>query len=141
VKHLFFDTNVLVDYLTDREPYAIDAELLFGCAEKKLVKIYVSAVSFNNIYYVARKVTHHNHALLLLQKLLAFTEVVDLTKSTIEEAIKSEFADFEDALQYHCALTVKKIEALVTRNEKDFRKSNITVLSPGEALNLIYNKL
>mgnify|MGYP000476504288 CR=1 FL=1 len=48
--------------------------------------------------------------------------------------LDSEFGDFEDAIQYFSALQNRKIEAIVTRNVKDFKLSTLPVLQPSELL-------
>ena len=40
---------------------------------------------------------------------------------------KSEFKDFEDVIQYNCALSLPKIDFTVTRDTKDFKKSSLSV--------------
>jgi predicted nucleic acid-binding protein len=136
---LFVDTNVLIDFLADRRPFSVSSAKLFTLALSKKVKIYISAVSYNNIYCILRQSLSHKETIHLLSELLAMTEVVDVTKSIIEAAIKSGFKDFEDAIQYHCALTVNKVEAIVTRDIKDYKKSTIPVMSTEEVLSLMEN--
>ena len=65
------------------------------------------------------------------------TEIVDVTKTIIKKSLKSEFKDFEDAIQYNCALTISKIDFIVTRNSKDFKKSVLPVMNPQEAIGII----
>ena len=65
------------------------------------------------------------------------TEIVDVTKTIIKKSLKSEFKDFEDAMQYNCALTINKIDFIVTRDSKDFRKSTLPVMNPQEAIGII----
>jgi len=69
MKNIFLDTNVLIDFLANREPFAIHAAIIFDQAEKGNVNLYVSAISFNNIYYILSRydsasakvaINHHN---------------------------------------------------------------------------------
>lgn len=53
----------------------------------------------------------------------------------IELALQSEFRDFEDAIQYYCAIE-NGIEVLITRNLKDFRSATIPVMTAEEFLKL-----
>ena len=46
-----------------------------------------------------------------------------------------EFTDFEDAVQYYTALN-GDCAIIVTRNPKDFRKSEIPVFTPSEFLSI-----
>lgn len=66
---------------------------------------------------------------------------VSVTDEIIASALASGFKDFEDAIQYYCALTVSKPDAIITRNTKDFRKSSVAVLTPQEAINGLPDEL
>jgi predicted nucleic acid-binding protein len=48
---------------------------------------------------------------------------------TIDLAIASDFKDFEDAIQYACALA-HNLTTIITRNIKDYKKATIKVLTP-----------
>jgi predicted nucleic acid-binding protein len=50
MKHLFLDTNVIIDVLADRKPFSESAAILFDYAEKGKINIYISALSYSNIY-------------------------------------------------------------------------------------------
>lgn len=139
MKHLFLDTNVLIDFLADRKPFSTEAAKLINYALQKKVKLYVAAVSYNNIYYILRHTLTHAAAIKVLQELQKWTETIDVSKANIAASLNSSFKDFEDAIQYHCALSISKMDCIVTRNSKDFKNSSLPVLAPKEALILIEN--
>ena len=134
MKSIFMDTNVIIDFLADRQPFSDDAAKLFDLAIDGKVRIYISAVSYNNIYYVLRQSLTNNAAIKLLEELDELTEIADVTKAIIQQALKTDFKDYEDAIQYYCALSIPKIDFIVTRNTKDFKKSTLPVLTPAESL-------
>ena len=136
MKHLFLDTNVIIDFLADRRPFSMDAAKLFNLSQQGKVKVYVSAVSYNNIYYILRQSLSNNETIKLLSELSEMTEMADVTKGIIRKSIKTEFKDFEDAIQYNCALNLGRIDCIVTRDTKDFRRSEIPVMTPHEAVSL-----
>lgn len=72
-----------------------------------------------------------------MRQLESMTETIETNVGVIRGALNSEFKDFEDAVQYYSAATVKKIDSIVTRNVSDFKHSKISVLTPDEALILI----
>jgi len=137
VKIIFLDTNVIIDFLADRRPFSLTAAEIFNASLSGNVKIYISSVSYNNIYYILRQSLSHNETLKLLEALSEMTEIVDVTKAVIKKSLKSEFKDFEDAIQYNCALTVSKLDFIVTRDSKDFKKSTLPVMNPQEAVGII----
>jgi predicted nucleic acid-binding protein len=139
MKHIFVDTNVLIDFLADRQPCSESASGLFNLADLNKIKIYISAISINNIYYILRGATSHSKALKLIAELEGLVDIIDLNKKTINQALQSEFRNFEDAIQYYSAISKDKIEFIVTRNLKDFKKSNIPVFSSESAFKLLTN--
>src|SRR3990170_3570027 len=104
MKVIFLDTNVIIDFLSDRRPFSLTAAEIFNASLSGNVKIYISSVSYNNIYYILRQSLSHNETIKLLEELSEMTEIVDVTKVIIKKSLKSEFRDFEDAVQYNCAL-------------------------------------
>jgi predicted nucleic acid-binding protein len=134
MKNLFLDTNVVIDYLANRQPFAADAGKLFQLALDGKVKIYISALSYNNIHYVLRQTLSNTATIKVLEEIAEMSEIADVSKLIIRKALKSEFKDFEDAIQYYCALNLNKIDCIVTRNSKDFKKSNLALMTPSEAI-------
>ncbi len=65
-----------------------------------------------------------------MEELTLITEIVGTTKKEIIQALKNDFKDYEDSVQYSSALTIKGIEAIITRNVKDYRNSEIAVMTP-----------
>lgn len=135
--NIFLDTNVLIDFLADRRPFSLEAARLFDNSLKRKIRIFISAVSYNNIYYILRQSLSHNETIKMLAELNEWTEIIDVSKDIIQKSIKSDFKDFEDAIQYNCARSSNKIEFIVTRDTKDFRSSTIPILTPKEANTLI----
>lgn len=120
----------MIDFFTDREPHANPASELFELNEKGSVKLFLSAVSINNIYYIIRKFLGHRKAIEVIETLTEMTEIIGTTKTEIVQALKNDFSDYEDSVQYASALTVKEIDAIITRNTKDYRNSSIAIMTP-----------
>lgn len=127
---LFVDSDVVIDFFTDREPYVNPASELFELNEQGHVRLYLSAVSINNIYYIVRRFLGHKKTLEVVETLIEMTEIVGTTKKEISQALKNDFIDYEDSVQYSSALTVKDLDAIITRNIKDYRNSSMAVMTP-----------
>lgn len=136
VYKLFVDSDVVIDFFTDREPHANPASELFELNENGKVKLYLSAVSINNIYYIVRRFLGHKKTFEVVETLTEMTEIVGTTKKEIVQALKNNFTDYEDSVQYSSALTITDIDAIITRNIKDYRNSNIAVMTPLNFLKL-----
>jgi len=137
MKQIFIDTNVIIDFLADRTPYSDYAAILFQLAKDNKIKVHVSAISFNNTYYILRKVTSHKKALSLLSEIEGYVGVQETNRTIIQKAIKSNFQDFEDAIQYFSALQIGNINIITTRDIKDFKKSELPVLSPDTTIKIL----
>lgn len=133
---VFLDTNIVIDYLSNREPFGDKARRIFLLVEEQDVELCVAALSFTTIYYVLRKQCRHGELLDLLEKLCFVVSVVSTDNNIIANAIKSEFTDFEDAVQYYTALSAE-VDYIVTRNTKDYVVSEIPVFTPDEFLSQI----
>lgn len=127
---LFIDSDVVIDFFTDREPHVNPASELFELNEQGTVKLYLSAISINNIYYIVRKFLGHKKTLEVVEALTEMTEIIGTTKIEIIQALKNDFSDYEDSVQYSSALTIKSLDAIITRNVKDYRNSSVAVMTP-----------
>ena len=132
--NIFLDTNIIIDFLADRRPFSLLAAKIFNYSLQGKVKVFISAVSYNNIYYILRQSLTNRETIKLLDELCEMTEIADVTKAIIKKSLKTNFKDFEDAIQYNCALSINKIDFIVTRDTKDFKHSILPVLTPEEAI-------
>lgn len=131
---IFLDTDVALDHLADRQPFAEYAHRLLALAETGELIICLSSLSFNNLYYLLRKLKGHDDALALLRKLKVLVRVSTVAETEIQSALSSDFKDFEDAVQHFAAKTEGGVGAIITRNKADYAASEIPVLSPDEFL-------
>jgi predicted nucleic acid-binding protein len=129
---LFLDTNIVVDLLDRREPFCHDAARLFTMAYNKQVQLTVSPITFSTASFLL-----HKHGTESVRNLLAnFRQLVHVATTdqrTVDDALASQFKDFEDAMQYYTALKAKS-EVIITRNGKDFAASRIPVMTATEYL-------
>jgi len=133
---LFVDSDVVIDYFTDRGPNANSASELFELNEKGSIKIYLSAVSIINIYYIVRRFLGHKKTMEVIEILTEMTEIVATSKKEIIQALHNNFTDYEDSVQYSSALTIKELDGIITRNIKDYKNASIAVMTPLNFLNM-----
>lgn len=123
------DLNVLLDVLTRREPHAADSARLWAAAETRQIYAMVSADSFSTLYYLLRRMTGARTAKRGLAMVLDVFEVVEVNEKTLRQAMDSPVKDFEDAIQYHCAVR-GKADCIVTRDLRHYRNADLPVMSP-----------
>lgn len=123
---LFLDTNVMLDLLGERVPYYDPIAKIATLAEKSELSMMVSALSYTTVFYILKR---YQQADLVLEKLRRFkiiSQVCHVDETIIEKALNSNWPDFEDAFQYYCALKAN-CAVILSRNEKDFKQSQILV--------------
>jgi predicted nucleic acid-binding protein len=127
------DTNVVLDLLLERAPFAEAAARLFSRMERGELEGYLGAGTITTIQYLARKVLGERRARQAVADLLALFEIVPTTRAVLQEALVLPFADFEDAVLREVAW-FGGAEAVVTRNLDDFRPATLPVYSPVDLL-------
>jgi len=136
---LFLDTNVVLDLLGEREPFYLSAAKIATLADKGKIQIVVSALTYPTVYYLLSRFEDKELVKDKIRKFKVIAETSDLTDKVVDKGLSSKFSDFEDSLQYYCAIK-KDCNILITRNGKDFKESVIPVLSPDEYLNSLGTK-
>jgi predicted nucleic acid-binding protein len=127
---ILIDTDVILDFFFDREPFSENAAKLLSLCESKEITGFVTPVIISNVYYLLRQTAKHEKVIEKLKLLVSITEVLVIDKASIVEALNSEFKDFEDALQNYSAEQNKEIDIIITRNTKDYKNSSLGVMTP-----------
>ncbi len=129
---IYIDTNVYINSILNRDDGLSQDVLIF--LKNSGVDLFINDISIINIHYIIRKYIQKD---LLKQELKTINNehiLVSVDSKIIDNALDSNFKDFEDAVQYFCA---KKIDAdvILTDNIKDFKNSGIKVMSVQEFFN------
>ena len=132
MKRIFVDTNVIIDVLMQRDGYLSSARVL-ALAKNEDISLFVSVLTMANLAYILRKTLRGDDFYNEMKKLSCLLNVADTTNAHFLSALELQAKDFEDALQYYCAVS-NQCETIVTRNKKDFNFCTISVLTPEELL-------
>ena len=130
---ILLDTNVVLDLLLAREPFHQDALKLFNKIEKKELEGYLCAITVTTIHYLISKHADKNRAEQGIALLLELFQVAPVTREVLEAAIMMRYNDFEDAVLCKAG-QLAGVDAIVTRNEKDFKKAQLDIYSPSAML-------
>ena len=131
MKKIFLDTNIIIDFLGERENFYEASAKVLTLADKKKIKIFTSPTSISNTYYLLSKFENTKIALEKIRKFKLLCHISVMDDEVIEKAIHSDFKDFkdfEDAMQYFSALATH-CDVIITRNEKDFKNAMIPVMN------------
>ena len=136
---LFLDTNIMLDLLGERIPFYNSTAKIATLADKEQISIVVSALSYDTVSYFLTKYENIEKAKDKLRKFKIISEICDLDELIIEKGLNSNFSDFEDSLQYFSALK-SECSILITRNGKDYKLSQIPIMTAEEYLSSIKKK-
>jgi len=133
---ILFDTNVILDVMLDRTPFAEPASHLLSLVEGGDISGIICATTVTTIHYLATKILGKNESKNKIKDLITLFEIASVNRTVIENAINSTFTDFEDSV-IHQAANHAGSEAIVTRDPKGFKKSKMPVYSPVELLKIL----
>lgn len=133
---VLLDTNVVLDVLLDRSPFAEPASKVFSLVEQSRIEGFLCATTVTTIDYLLGQSLAAARATEALQKLLDLFEIAPVNRPVLEQALRSDISDFEDAVLEQAGLLVA-VDAITTRDPRDFRKSSVIVLDPRELLSTI----
>lgn len=137
---ILIDTNVLLNYLTNREdPYLEQSvEIVRMCATGACTG-YIAFHTLSTLWYVLRRWNDEERR----QSIKAICEifyVAAASQDAIMEAVENDrFADFEDCLQDKCAKEVGA-DYIITCNLLDYKESEVPSLTPKQFITLIKNQ-
>jgi predicted nucleic acid-binding protein len=128
------DTDVLIDFLTDREPFSKNAKELIQKAHDKKFIAFFAAHSITNIFYILRSIYTASERKQRLIDLCQSISVVGITAELIFNIlVNNDFDDIEDCLQAECAKSVNA-NYIVSRNISDYAHSEIPAILPEDLL-------
>lgn len=122
---VFLDTNVLMDYVDNRINRRY-TEILFSLADLGKFKLYASYLSLANMSYILRKRPRIERTNILVQT-CELVQILDCTAQQLKDALSIQVSDFEDMLQYQCAVQ-NKCDVIITENKQDFEDFSVLSL-------------
>ena len=128
MEKVFIDTDIILDVLAKREPHFKFAAHLLSLADTGKIKIGVSSLTFSNLNYMLSKQFGSAEARKFLVRFKTLVQVLTVDDKIIELALGSNFKDYEDAIQYYCAIN-NNYKTLLTRNLKDYKAAKIPVMT------------
>lgn len=131
---VLIDTNVLLNYLTNREDVYLEesVKLVEMCAKGECIG-YIAFHTLSTLWYVLRKRSDQERRE-NLRDICEIFQVASASQKEILDAIdKDYFKDFEYCLQDKCAKEVGA-DYIITCNIKDFENAEIPAMNPMEFL-------
>lgn len=136
---VLIDTNVVLDFLQEREPFVANAARLFERIDTQEIEGFIAATTITNIYYIVRKAAGRVVTQDAITQILLDINICAIDLEILEQALALNFQDFEDAVQYACAV-VHNVDAILTRDPAGFINVEIPVVLPEELDTLSRNE-
>ncbi|MCW9708203.1 PIN domain-containing protein [Fodinibius salsisoli] len=130
---VLFDTNVLLDVFLERRPFFESSSQVLGLTEKGKIEGWIGGTTVTTIYYLLNKALSREKAEKHIKSVLKIFYVSNINRVVLEDALTSGFKDYQDAVLYQSAIHAN-LDAILTRNQRDFKSSDLPVYSPGEFL-------
>ncbi|SJM91561.1 conserved hypothetical protein [Crenothrix polyspora] len=128
---IVFDTNIVLDVLLKREPFAGVAINLFTAVEQNVIRGFLCATTITTIDYLVAKAKDRHLAKQATNHLLQLFDIAEVNHTILKTAVNSDFNDFEDAVLYQAGCYAA-VDGFVTRNVKDFKKAELPIYNPDE---------
>lgn len=130
---LLVDTNVVLDVILERTPWARDAVRILDAVARGKALGFLAGHAVTTVHYIVAKEVGRTRATTAVADLLDVLTVVPLGAAEFQRALAIGLADFEDAVQVAACLA-SGADFLVTRNARDFKGAPIATRTPGEIL-------
>lgn len=132
-RSILFDTNVIIDVLTNREPFVEASKIVWQMHDEGEIDGYLSAVSLTNLFYIVRKLSNQADAWTGINTCLQAFTICEINQTILKYAAMLGGRDFEDNVQIACA-SAYQLNFIVTRDAHGFVGSSVPALAPQELI-------
>ena len=128
---ILFDTNIIIDVVCKREPWAAQSIELLSLADKGDIEGILCATTITTMHYLLSSKLGREIAQREIKRFLNVFTIAAVDHRVLSAAESSGFSDFEDAVLYVAACR-SGADAILTRNTKDFKHAKLPVYDPHE---------
>lgn len=129
--NVFLDTNVVVDFMGEREGFFDDAAAIFSMIDDKEITASASALTIVNCAYILKKAFSSDVMLEKVEALCQMLNVTPIDRTQLMNAVHLKPYDYEDAVQYLSAMPYRP-DVIITRDKRGFNDFDILVMTPAE---------
>lgn len=133
MNRVFLDADVILDLFIQRKPFHLQALRLFSRLKRSKTPSFTSPIVAANVHYILSRIKSRRYALEKLKQLRKLVSIAAVTEEIVDAAINSSQKDFEDSIQFQCAVT-NRMNVIITRNVKDFPRGRLRIAEPLEYL-------
>lgn len=128
---ILIDTNIVLDHLLERKSFFKSAAWIFSETEYGRLTTYLGATTVTTVHLLITKALGVKAGHLAIEQILQLFEVAPVNRLVLTSALSLKFKDFEDAVLHEAGIHAG-VDAIITRNVKDFKKAAVAVYSSDE---------
>ena len=128
---VLFDTNIVLDVLLARKPWADESRLVWKAISDGFITGFITATTVTNLFFIMNKISGETKAKQAIQTCLNTFEICLVNRYTIELATTYSGSDFEDNVQIACAVQ-SQLDGIITRDKNGFLASPIRIFTSQE---------
>ena len=130
-KLVYVDVNVFLDFACKSRDAddKLNAKEFFALVYYKTFRACTNASTLAISKPFIRREFAEKHAKEKITEIVKLLEIAPSNQKIVDEALASDFWDWEDALHYFSAIH-HGADCIITRNAKDFKHSKIPILTP-----------
>jgi predicted nucleic acid-binding protein len=136
---VLLDTNIVLDVLFERQPWFEESRAVWQAHDHGLVAGHLAASTVTDIFYIGRRLVGLDTAWAAIDTCLATFQFCPVDDNTLRSARALPARDFEDNVLIACA-SLTGLDAIVTRDVRDFRDAPILVLTPAQLLERVRSR-
>ncbi len=138
--NIFIDANIILDLFDKERAYhEYSTKVLKNLVENKDTELFISSDMVSNIFYILKNRLKFSleESLNIIENIIKVFNIISIDKYDILQGVNlcknGQFNDFEDALQYICALKAEAV-LIISNDKKGFKNSDIPVKSSNQML-------
>jgi predicted nucleic acid-binding protein len=135
MNRILFDANVLLDFFLERNSEPEKIEKLFSLIDDKTIEGFITLSILQICSYYLTRIKGVEVTKAILEMVILKFKLLEGSRKTVLNALKSDQQDIEDAIHYFIALE-HEMDALVTI-DKDFLKLSSPYLPIYKPTNLL----
>jgi predicted nucleic acid-binding protein len=131
-KKILVNSDAILDLLAERTPFYDNVAKIFTLAYGNKIELYTTPAILANVFYILRKSIGNSKSKERLKDLRLLVKILPVNEHIVDEALASDFSDFEDALEYFTA-EKNTMLGIITKNPKNYRiRNNDMVIQTSE---------
>lgn len=132
MRRLFLDANIILSFhFNDAEkPQQKAIDFIFSNIEQRKWEGHISLITFYQLlYFIDKKIKNPVTSAKRAYKYLDIIQLTPFAPGLLTEMDINHWPDYEDGLQYICALS-GKCDAIISTNSNDYFASTLPVIDP-----------